>query len=604
MDEKELLKERFRLAIASAVKVISENYELDIRFNNNEETKNNTLNLPELSEFKDLQDFTKIRALADSEALKIKHTSKKIYTENEPKGRMAKSLYAIAEKIRYEKIGSNKLKGIRNNIVQYHENKYKNKKIEEVKTESDVNISEAFELYLRTHLFNLKQNKITKEVLSYWKNLFDKNIKKDIKDLEKYIYDQKKFANHITKLIENLEFNDSDSEEKEKKQETTEDKPKSENDSNETDNQSEPEEKQEQQGDAGLSVLNSDFTPLEDDRVDQTELETVEGDFNPQRKNINRLNKNKYKIFTNEFDEIKKAEDLEKEEELTKLRKLLDQQLTNLQNLITKLANKLQRQLLAKQNRSWEFDLEEGILDASKLARVVINPFHSLSYKDEKETDFKDTVVSILIDNSGSMRGRPISVAAICADILSRTLERCSVKVEVLGFTTKNWKGGKSREKWNLSNKPSNPGRLNDLRHIVYKSADSPWRQSKKNLGLMLKEGLLKENIDGEALLWAFKRISKRKEERKILMVISDGAPVDDSTLSVNSGNYLEKHLKQTVKWIEENSNMEILAIGIGHDVTRYYNKAIKITDDQELGDVMINQLSKLFSTKKNKTIH
>ena len=282
----------------------------------------------------------------------------------------------------------------------------------------------------------------------------------------------------------------------------------------------------------------------------------------------------------------------------------MDQQLTNLQNLITKLANKLQRQLLAKQNRSWEFDLEEGILDASKLSRVIIDPFHSLSYKDEKETDFKDTVVSILIDNSGSMRGRPISVAAICADILSRTLERCSVKVEVLGFTTKNWKGGKSREKWNSSSKPSNPGRLNDLRHIIYKSADTPWRQSKKNLGLMLKEGLLKENIDGEALLWAFKRISKRKEERKILMVISDGAPVDDSTLSVNSGNYLEKHLKKTVKWIEENSNIEILAIGIGHDVTRYYNKAIKITDVQELGDVMINQLTNLFSDKKNKTIH
>jgi cobaltochelatase CobT len=260
--------------------------------------------------------------------------------------------------------------------------------------------------------------------------------------------------------------------------------------------------------------------------------------------------------------------------------------------------------LLAKQNRSWEFDLEEGLLDTSKLSRVIINPFHSLSYKKEKETEFKDTVVTILIDNSGSMRGRPISVAAICADILSRTLERCSVKVEILGFTTKNWKGGQSREMWNAENKPTNPGRLNDLRHIIYKSADKPWRQAKKNLGLMLKEGLLKENIDGEALLWAFKRITGRKEERKILMVISDGAPVDDSTLSVNSGDYLEKHLKQTVKWIEENSNVEILAVGIGHDVTRYYKRAIKITDVQELGDVMVNQLTKLFSEKNNKTIH
>ena len=314
--------------------------------------------------------------------------------------------------------------------------------------------------------------------------------------------------------------------------------------------------------------------------------------------------KEKYKVFTSLYDEVKYAEELETDSEIIRLRKNLDQQLTSLQSLVAKLANKLQRQLLAKQRRSWEFDLEEGILDASKLSRIIVDPFHSLSYKMEKKTEFKDTVVTLLIDNSGSMRGRPISVAAICADILSRTLERCSVKVEVLGFTTKNWKGGKSREKWNAENKPANPGRLNDLRHIVYKAADKPWRQSKKNLGLMLKEGLLKENIDGEALHWAFKRISLRKEERKILMVISDGAPVDDSTLSVNSGDYLERHLKQMVGWIEDNSNVEILAIGIGHDVTRYYKRAVKIADVQELGDVMVNQLTKLFSDKRVKTIH
>ena len=604
MDEKELLKERFKLAITSAVKVISENYEIDIKFNNNHETKNNILNLPEISEFKNLQDFTKLRALADSEALKIKYTNNKIYSKNEPSGQTAKTLYAIAEKIRYEKIGSNKLKGIRNNIVQYHENKYKNKKIEEVKTEADVNITEAFELYLRTHFFNLKQTKITKEVMSYWKDLFDKNIKKNLKELDNCIDDQEKFANNISRLIENLHFEDTDSNEKEEKQENKQENSNSENNNDDIENKSDSSEKDDQQKEINLSVVDSDFNSIEDEDSNQIELDNKDGELNQETESIKKFKKDKYKIFTNEFDEINKAEDLEKEEELIKLRKVLDQQLTNLQNLITKLANKLQRQLLAKQNRSWEFDLEEGILDASKLSRVIIDPFHSLSYKDEKETDFKDTVVSILIDNSGSMRGRPISVAAICADILSRTLERCSVKVEVLGFTTKNWKGGKSREKWNSSSKPSNPGRLNDLRHIIYKSADTPWRQSKKNLGLMLKEGLLKENIDGEALLWAFKRISKRKEERKILMVISDGAPVDDSTLSVNSGNYLEKHLKKTVKWIEENSNIEILAIGIGHDVTRYYNKAIKITDVQELGDVMINQLTNLFSDKKNKTIH
>jgi cobaltochelatase CobT len=306
-----------------------------------------------------------------------------------------------------------------------------------------------------------------------------------------------------------------------------------------------------------------------------------------------------YKIFTTEFDEIAKAETLEDTKEIQKLRKNLDQQLVGFQDLITKLANKLQRQLLAKQNRAWEFDLEEGLLDSSKLTRVIIDPYNSLSFMKEKDLDFKDTIVTLLIDNSGSMRGRPITIAALCADILSRTLERCSVKVEILGFTTKNWKGGKSREAWSKSEKLKKPGRLNDLRHIIYKSADVHWRQTKNNISLMLKEGLLKENIDGEAISWAFNRIKKRSEERKILMVISDGAPVDDSTLSVNSGDFLEKHLKKMVKFIENKTDVEILAIGIGHDVSRYYNKAIKITDVNELGDVMISQLNGLFQNKK-----
>ena len=275
-----------------------------------------------------------------------------------------------------------------------------------------------------------------------------------------------------------------------------------------------------------------------------------------------------------------------------------------LKNFVSKLANKLQRKLIAKQNRSWNFDLEEGILDTSKLTRIIMDPYNSLSFKKEKDIEFKDTIVTILIDNSGSMRGKPISVAAICADILSRTLERCSVKVEILGFTTKHWKGGSAREKWMQNNKPTSPGRLNDLRHIIYKSADTPWRQSKKNMGLMLKEGLLKENIDGEALKWSYNKILKRKEERKILMVISDGAPVDDSTLSTNTSDYLETNLKNVVKWIENKSDIELLAIGIGHDVTRYYKKAIKIVDVQDLGDVMINQLTDLFTSKKDKTIH
>jgi len=600
MDEQELLKERFKSAVSSTVKAISENFDLKIKFGGNLSSKENSLSLPEIANLKKLQDFTNLRAFADSEALKIKYTDKKIYLENEPKGTMSKALYAIAEKIRYEKIGSDKLKGVKNNITQCYENKFKNKKIDEIKTEADVPITEAFELYLRSHFFNIKQNDNTKKVLSYWKVLFEKKLKQRLKELDSCIKNQNKFDQLAADIINSLDFEDSNSKEKEEKQETSkDDTPQSENDNDESDTSQVD---QDLSSDSDLNTLETNLTSSEE----KEDINQKETDGNPTLINNNpkMLIKEKYKVFTNIYDEVKNAEELEKDEEILRLRKSLDQQLTNLQSLVTKLANKLQRQLLAKQNRSWEFDLEEGMLDSSKLSRIIIDPFHSLSYKREKETKFKDTIVTLLIDNSGSMRGRPISVAAICADILSRTLERCSVKVEILGFTTKNWKGGKSREKWNSENKPKNPGRLNDLRHIVYKSADQPWRQSKKNLGLMLKEGLLKENIDGEALLWAFKRISARKEERKILMIISDGAPVDDSTLSVNSGDYLEKHLKQTVKWIEEGSNIEILAVGIGHDVTRYYKKAIKIADVQELGDVMINQLTKLFSENSKKTIH
>jgi len=602
MDEREILKERFKSAVSSAVKAISENFNLEIKFGDIASQKKNSLNLPEIVSLKKLQDFTNLRAFADSEALKIKYTDEKIYNKNLPEGSMAKTLYAIAEKIRYEKIGSEKLKGVKNNIIQCYENKYKNKKIDEIKTGADVPISEAFELYLRSHFFKIKKNDTTKKVLSHWKDLFDKDLKQKLKELDNCIENQSKFSQLITDLISNLDFEDTSSKEKEEKKETSKEEASSDN---ENDTNEPIQNEKDTTNDSDLNVLDSSSESIDQSAdSDDKEAKEVTGDPNPLNRKHKNFLKEKYKIFTSQYDEIKNAEDLENDEEIIRLRKNLDQQLSNLQSLIAKLANKLQRQLLAKQNRSWDFDLEEGMLDAAKLSRVVTDPFHPLSYKMEKETEFKDTVVTLLIDNSGSMRGRPISVAAICADILSRTLERCSVKVEILGFTTKNWKGGKSREKWNIENKPSNPGRLNDLRHIVYKSADKPWRQSKKNLGLMLKEGLLKENIDGEALLWAFKRITSRKEERKILMVISDGAPVDDSTLSVNSGDYLEKHLKQTVKWIEENSNIEILAIGIGHDVTRYYKKAIKIADVQELGDVMINQLTKLFSEKKTKTMH
>ena len=403
----------------------------------------------------------------------------------------------------------------------------------------------------------------------------------------------------FSKILQNLDIfenEDGQTEHKEKDERNTQ--------SNGTDNEAEDQKKAD---DSSMDDINTDITAesdLTEFRMDDSFLDTDANENDTQiisqKLNVNKSNL-EYKIFTTKFDEVSKAEDLEKEEEIIRLRKNLDQQLINFQDLITKLANKLQRQLLAIQNRSWEYDLEEGLLDSSKLTRIIIDPQNSLSFKREKEFEFKDTVVTLLIDNSGSMRGRPITIAALCADILSRTLERCNVKVEILGFTTKNWKGGESRERWNTIGKPKNPGRLNDLRHIIYKSADVHWRQSKNNIGLMLKEGLLKENIDGEAILWAFNRLRKRKEERKILMVISDGAPVDDSTLSVNSGDFLEKNLKKVVKNIEDKKDTEILAIGIGHDVSRYYKKAIKITDVQELGDVMIKQLSKLFEKNTSK---
>ena len=402
---------------------------------------------------------------------------------------------------------------------------------------------------------------------------------------------QEKYSSKFSELLQNMDIFQSDENEemKEESKESEQNNPSNDDQNNDS------EDKKDQNKDEETSAsLDSDYDIDEfklDEQLVDTDSDQQRSEQIVKNKNINEINL-EYKIYTDKYDEIIKAENLEKSEEAVKLRKTLDQQLIGFQDLITKLANKLQRQLLAKQNRAWEFDLEEGLLDSSKLPRIIMDPYNSLSFKKEKDLDFKDTIVTLLIDNSGSMRGRPITIAAICADILSRTLERCSVKVEILGFTTKNWKGGQSRELWNKKSKPKTPGRLNDLRHIIYKSADSQWRQVKNNLGLMLKEGLLKENIDGEAISWAFNRVKKRKEERKILMVISDGAPVDDSTLSVNSGDFLEKHLKKMVKFIENKTDIEILAIGIGHDVSRYYNRAIKITDVNELGDVMISQLS------------
>jgi len=589
------LKEKLKQALNSTFKVISDDFKLNDKFEKTKDTKK--FDYFELDNLNSKNDFIKARAESDSSALKQKFSNDAIFKKNLPSNSSCKSLYTIAEKIRYESLGGKMLKGIKKNFKDNYSQMINSKRKDQLKTKEDVSVAEAFELYMLKNFHNLELNSLTTKMLSFWENDFDRSINKHIKFLKENLENQHNYSSKFSEILTEMDIFQSEEKEenKEENQEEGQNNPSNEDENSETDDNKD--QNNEEETEANLdSDYNIDEYKLDEQLID-TDSDQINNEQIIQKKNLSNLD-NEYKIFTNQYDEIIKAENLENADESVKLRKTLDQQLIGFHDIITKLANKLQRQLLAKQNRAWEFDLEEGLLDSSKLPRIIMDPYNSLSFKKEKDLDFKDTVVTLLIDNSGSMRGRPITIAAICADILSRTLERCSVKVEILGFTTKNWKGGKSREFWNNKNKPKSPGRLNDLRHIIYKSADTQWRQAKNNLGLMLKEGLLKENIDGEAISWAFNRLKKRREERKILMVISDGAPVDDSTLSVNSGDFLEKHLKKIVKFIEEKTETEILAIGIGHDVSRYYNKAIKITDVNELGDVMISQLSYLFDTK------
>ena len=591
----ETLKEKLKQALSSTARVISEDFDNPPNKNANKNSEN--LIFFKLDNLNTRDDFIKARAESDSNALKKKFSDDLIFKKNSPSSSSCKSLYTITEKIRYETLGSKMLKGIEKNLIENYNKIISLKKKNQIKSKEDVPIIEAFELYMLKNFHNIKLNSITTKMLNFWEKDFDKSIFNHIEFLKKNSDDQNTYSSRFSKILQEMDiFNSNDDQnQNEEKQEDNQENPSNENDDSDTEDNKDRDEHEET--DASLdSDYNIDEYKL-DDHLMETESEKQNSEQVLQKKNLKDLDI-EYKIFSTEFDEIIKAENLENADEANKLRKALDQQLIGFQDVITKLANKLQRQLLAKQSRAWEFDLEEGLLDSSKLPRIIMDPYNSLSFKKEKDLDFKDTIVTLLIDNSGSMRGRPITIAAICADILSRTLERCSVKVEILGFTTKNWKGGQSREFWNKKNKPKTPGRLNDLRHIIYKGADTHWRQAKNNLGLMLKEGLLKENIDGEAISWAFNRIKRRKEERKILMVISDGAPVDDSTLSVNSGDFLEKHLKKMVRFIEDKSEIEILAIGIGHDVSRYYNRAIKISDVNELGDVMISQLSTLFQKK------
>ena len=589
------LKEKFRLALTSTAKVIADDFQLDNKSFDKKKSKD--LNIIEINDLSNPSDFIRLRAETDSAALKKKFSNDVVYKKNLPSNTSSKSLYNIAEKIRYEALGGKMLKGIEKNFNENYAQIINRKRKDQLKTKEDVPVTEAFELYMLKNFHQIKLNPLTSKMLNFWEKDFDQSIEKHKKFLQENLEDQNNYSSRFSKILEEMDIfqNEDDNEKKDENQDQGQD-----NSSNDNQDKDKEDNKDENNDKETEATLDADYN-VDEYNLDEQLSDSESDEQNSEqivRKKIDNLNHD-YKIFTSQYDEVTKAENLENPDETNKLRKALDQQLIGFQDIITKLANKLQRELLAKQNRAWEFDLEEGLLDSSKLPRIIMDPYNSLSFKKEKDLDFKDTIVTLLIDNSGSMRGRPITIAAICADILSRTLERCSVKVEILGFTTKNWKGGQSRELWNKRGKTKLPGRLNDLRHVVYKSADTHWRQAKNNIGLMLKEGLLKENIDGEAISWAFTRLKKRKEERKIMMVISDGAPVDDSTLSVNSGDFLEKHLKKMVKFIEEKTEIEILAIGIGHDVSRYYNRAIKITDVNELGDVMISQLSSLFNTKK-----
>ena len=589
------LKEKIRVALTSTAKVISGDFVVNEKNSKNEKSKDSSS--IEVEALTSPADFIRLRAETDSAALKKKFSNDAIYRKNLPSSASCRSLYNIAEKIRYESLGGKMLKGIEKNFSDNYTQIINHKRKDQLKTKEDVPVSEAFELYMLKNFHQIQLNSLTKKMLNFWEKDFENSIGKHKKFLQDNLDDQNNYSSRFLKILEEMDIfqSDQEDEKKEENQNQGQDNPSNDDQDKESEDTRDENDEQETQAsldaDYNVDEFNLDEQLSESESNEQSSEQIIQ-------KNIDNINLD-YKVFTTQYDEIIKAENLENADEASKLRKSLDQQLVGFQDIITKLANKLQRQLLAKQNRAWEFDLEEGLLDSSKLPRIIMDPYNSLSFKKEKDLEFKDTIVTLLIDNSGSMRGRPITIAAICADILSRTLERCSVKVEILGFTTKNWKGGQSRELWNKNSKPKTPGRLNDLRHIIYKSADTHWRQVKNNLGLMLKEGLLKENIDGEAISWSYNRIKKRKEERKILMVISDGAPVDDSTLSVNSGDFLEKHLKKMVKFIENKTEIEILAIGIGHDVSRYYDKAIKITDVNELGDVMISQLSNLFDTKK-----
>ncbi|MBS9716860.1 cobaltochelatase subunit CobT [Pseudohalocynthiibacter aestuariivivens] len=598
--------EPFKKALAEATKVLADDAELSVTYSVDPPGKTeDSVRLPQVTRRMTRDEVLLARGTADALAMKHKHHDLTTHNRYLPQGQMARDLYEAMETARCEAVGARQMPGTLSNIDAKIATDATRKGYEQITERGDAPLSVAAG-YLVRHLATGRDLPAGAEnVMELWRGFIEQQAGGTLEDLSSNLSDQTAFAKFTRQVIEDLGYGDQlgddpDNEDEDSSEDAEENQDDDENpDSQGQDDESEeaeasPEESQEEQQDSGQAQVSLDEM-ADMEQGDETELPEGDAPMEPPPPAPASDADPNYTIYSTEFDEEVKAEDLAEPAELERLRAYLDQQLEPLKGAVSRLANKLQRRLQAQQNRSWEFDLEEGILDAGRLARVVANPTTPLSFKMERDTEFRDTVVTLLLDNSGSMRGRPISIAAICADVLARTLERCQVKVEILGFTTRAWKGGQSREGWLAEGRPQQPGRLNDLRHIIYKSADAPWRRARPNLGLMMKEGLLKENIDGEALEWAHRRMTGRPEVRKILMVISDGAPVDDSTLSVNPANYLEKHLRDVIAMVEKRNAVELLAIGIGHDVTRYYERAVTITDVEQLAGAITEQLAALF---------
>jgi len=605
---KEAPTEPFKRAVTSCLKAIAKKTELDVTFSAERPgIAPGKARLPEPSRKLSRKDAAIVRGHADSIALRLACHDPKVHKKLAPSSQQARAVFEAMEQARVEAIGSKRMAGVAKNLNAMLDDHFHRGKFDEITDRADAPLADALAMLVRERLTGQAPPAAARRIVDLWRPVLEEKVGHRLDQLESLTEDQAKFGELIQDVLTALELSDERIAEPDEDENEDEDKKggekgeagqESEADKDETDDMSADQSQSPSEDVSSDSAMDAAQLASSEnyDEGEMGEEETPGEASRPNARGQNEPRGPEYHAFAPKFDEVVSADELCDAEELTRLRGYLDKQLAHLQHVVARLANRLQRRLMAQQNRAWDFDLEEGMLDPARLSRVVTDPFHPLSFMHEKEATFRDTVVTLLLDNSGSMRGRPITVAATCADILARTLERCGVKVEILGFTTRAWKGGQSREAWLAAGKPANPGRLNDLRHIIYKSADAPWRRARKNLGLMMREGLLKENIDGEALDWAHKRLLARPEQRKILMMISDGAPVDDSTLSVNSGNYLERHLRWIIEEIETRSPVELIAIGIGHDVTRYYRRAVTIVDAEELGGAITEKLAELFS--------